>query len=336
MEGSHLSRRRLLTLLGSGLAAAVVSPSLRAAVGNAGLQTALATGRALGSELTLTVLHADHAVAQRAANDALAQLQRLDALLSIYRPDSQVAMLNREGSIKNPHPDFLAILSDAAAISEKSAGAFDVTVQPLWKLFADAKATGRLPDKAAIDAARAKVDYRKLRSSPHAISFAEAGMSLTLNGIAQGFAADHAAAVLKSHGIEHALINTGEIAVVGDNQGKPWTAGIQHPRQSDAYLTLARLENRCLATSGDYATTFTDDRLHHHIFDPATGDSPLELSSVSIAAPTACLADALSTAVFVLGSRRGLDLLQHYDNVDALLVCKDGKQLATAGFPRIS
>jgi FAD:protein FMN transferase len=338
MEVPAVSRRRLLALLGGGLAfAAIPRPLLHAASAIAGLQTATCTGRALGSELTLTVLHRDRQIAAQAGQAALAELQRLDALLSVYRTDSQVSILNREGRLAHPHRDLLEILRQSADVSQASEGAFDITVQPLWTLFAEARSAGRLPDEPSIQTARARVDYRRLRITDAAIDFAAPGMAITLNGIAQGFAADRATAILKSHGIEHALVNTGEVAPLGANpEGKPWTAGIQHPRQPDAYIALARLGNRCLATSGDYATTFSDDRRHNHIFDPATGDSPLDLSSVSIAAPTATLADALSTAVFVLGPDRGMKLLQHYANVDALLVRKDGTQLLTANFPRLS
>ena len=156
-----------------------------------------------------------------------------------------------------------------------------------------------------------------------------------MNGIAQGYAADRAAAALNRHGIRHALINTGEVNALGrKSNDTAWTVGIQHPRREDAYISLARLAGRCLATSGDYATTFSSDFQHHHLFDPRSGRSPTHVSSVSIAAPSALQADALSTAVFVLGPERGLELVQAFRGADALLVKKDGSALATNGFPQ--
>jgi FAD:protein FMN transferase len=160
-----------------------------------------------------------------------------------------------------------------------------------------------------------------------------AGTSLTLNGIAQGYAADRAMAALAAHGIEHALIDTGELAGLGRRQGSPWRIGIQHPRAADAFIALARLDHRCLATSGDYATAFSPDHRYNHIFDPRSGDSPQELASVSIAAPTAMEADALSTAAFVLGAQGALDLLATMPGVDALLVLKTGGVIKSNGFP---
>ena len=109
--------------------------------------------------------------------------------------------------------------------------------------------------------------------------------------------------------------------------------GIQHPRRADAYLALAKLRGRCLATSGDYATCFRGDYRYNHLFDPASGTSPQCFSSVSIAAPTATLADALSTAVFVLGAEEGLRLIHSMPNVDAMFVFKDGRVLTSQGFP---
>jgi len=137
-----------------------------------------------------------------------------------------------------------------------------------------------------------------------------------------------------AHGIEHALVNTGEFGAIGEKQdGAPWRIGIQHPRRDYAYIALAKLEGRCLATSGDYATTFSSDRQLNHIFDPFTGQSPSELSSVSIAAPSAVLADALSTAAFVAGLDKGMELVRSRKGTDALVVLKNGEVLQTDGFP---
>jgi thiamine biosynthesis lipoprotein len=96
---------------------------------------------------------------------------------------------------------------------------------------------------------------------------------------------------------------------------------------------LVQLKGRCLSTSGDYATSFSADHRHHHLFDPRTGRSPQGFSSVSIAATTALEADALSTAVFVLEPEKGLELVRATPGADALLVFKDGRTLATQGFP---
>jgi len=289
---------------------------------------------ALGTQVSLTVWADSPEAGQRAASAALEEVRRVDRLMSLYRPDSQVSELNRCGVLPSPHPDLLEILDVAERMARRSGGAFDITVQPLWAAYADAASAKALPEPALIAEARSRVDWRRVRVADGRVRLGGDGMAITLNGIAQGFAADRVAATLRARGIRHAMIDTGEIATLGlRDDGTPWTVGIQHPRRQDAYQALAQLQGRCLSTSGDYATSFSDDLRHHHLFDPRTGRSPQGFSSVSIAAATATEADALSTAVFVLGPEKGLHLVRTTPGADALLVFKDGRTLATNGFP---
>lgn len=298
------------------------------------LQRVTRNSRALGSQVSITALHDSSKRAEQAIAAAFAEIETVEQVMSLYRPESQLCRLNASGTLNDPHPYLVEVLRQAESVARESGGAFDVTVQPLWQLYAAAHKQGVLPDEAAVAAAKRKVDWRQVRVSATRISLRSDGTAITLNGIAQGFAADRAMAALRDHGIEHTLVDTGEIAPLGTKEDRePWKAGIQHPREPEAYVALAQLAGRCLATSGDYATTFSPNRQYNHLFDPRTGRSPEELSSVSIAAPTAMQADALSTALFVLGSARGLALVERLAGVDALFVLKDGRLRATAGFP---
>src|SRR5262249_19678007 len=149
--------------------------------------------------------------------------------------------------LANPHPHLLTVLEESQKMAAATDGAFDVTVQPLWKLYADAHKADRLPKESELKAARAKVDWRSLEVTPSRLSLGGEGMALTLNGIAQGFAADRVRAALQNHGIKHALVNTGEISAVGNkNRDEAWKIGIQHPRQADAFVALTRLADRSL------------------------------------------------------------------------------------------
>lgn len=271
----------------------------------------------------MTVLHADEDVANAALDAAFAELERIESVMSLYRPESQISRLNRDGVLEMPDASLVEVLRFAVGVAEKSSGAFDVTVQPLWKL------KGAKPDATTL----ALVDWRKVELRENRIKLAP-GMAITLNGIAQGFAADAAMRVMRVHGIEHALIDAGEFSAHGMNaENAPWRVGIQHPRERDALAARASLENRCLATSGDYETTFRNDFRWHHILNPHTGESADELASVSVIAPTAMAADALSTALFVLGASRGLDFLHDYPDTDAFLISKDGREFRTKNFP---
>lgn len=331
----RMNRRRLLCLALGAAGAAGWGWNARRA--RDVLHVASRTGRALGSETTITALHPSQARAALAVNAAFEELERVESLLSIYRPDSQVSRLNRAERLADPHEHLLAVLDHAQCLSRRTGGAFDVTVQPLWQLFHEAQRRGTLPDEAAIAAARQLVDFRALYVSRDEIRLGRQGSAITLNGIAQGYAADRVAAVLTEFGVEHALVNAGELVPRGNStEGDPWTVGIQHPRQADAYVALARLDGRALATSGDYATTFSSGFRYHHLFDPRTGISPDELASVSVVAPTAMQADALSTAVFVLGPMRGMDLIEQTPGADVLLVVKDGRARASRGFPLVA
>lgn len=292
------------------------------------------TSRALGSEVSITACHGDRSAAEAALDEAFAELELVEEVMSLYRPHSQLCQLNRDQVLNDPHPYLVQVLGLAQRLSADTKGAFDVTVQGLWSLQAAAHKSGKTPSPAEIAAARSTIDWRRVEVSPTRVRLTGHSTAVTLNGIAQGFAADRALAALRSHGVEHALVNTGEIGSLGNRPDEQrWTTGIQHPRVEDAYMSLVELDGRCLATSGDYATSFSDDHTSHHIFDPRTGRSPQSFSSVSVLAPSGLLADGLSTALFVLGLEEGLKLIDSINGVDALYVAKDGRTHSTPGFP---
>jgi thiamine biosynthesis lipoprotein len=326
-------RRFMLATIGAGGAIAVGGIDFFG-VRTRDLQHHTHAARALGTDVSITVAHTNAGRAAAAVRAAFAELETVERLMSIYRADSQLSQLNRDGSLSEPHPYLVEVLQFASMMAAKTHGAFDVTVQPLWQLFRECRHAERLPTADEITAARSLVDWRCVEIQPRQIRLQTPARAITLNGIAQGFAADRVLAILREHGIQHALVNAGEIATLGGRTGQePWRAGIQHPRDPEAYLSIAGLTDRCLATSGDYATPFSDDFQHHHLFDPRTGCSPAELASVSVAAPTSMLADALSTALLVLGRERGWELVASMPEVDAMWVSKDGRVCSTAEFP---
>jgi thiamine biosynthesis lipoprotein len=292
---------------------------------------------ALGARVAITALHSDERIARQAVAASFTELARIEQVMSLYLADSELCRLNRSGRLDDPHPYLVSVLRKAQEIAACTCGAFDVTVQPLWDLYASSRRNACEIAASDMEAARRKVDWRKVDVSSGTIRLAGEDMAITLNGIAQGFAADCVLRVLRDRGIENALVDTGEAGSLGRKAtGDRWTAGIQHPRRPDAYISLAALDGRCMATSGDYATAFAPDFTRHHIFDPATGDSPRELASVTVLAPSGIDADALSTAVFVLGPVKGRELIDATAGADALFVLKDGTVVATDNFPAVS
>lgn len=289
---------------------------------------------ALGTQVKLTVFTSDRQAATQALDEAFAELDRVESVMSLYRSDSQICELNRTGRLVSADSMLLDVLKVAERVSSETSGAFDITVQPLYKLYSEHNERGTRPDEAEIAQVLKRVDWRRVRTSGQSVVLEGEGMEITLNGIAQGFAADVVGKVLQKHGIQHALVDTGEVNAVGGHaEHENWNIGIKHPREQGGLLALASLNGRCLATSGDYETRFGPGYDFHHLLDPKTGHSPRELSSVSVAAPTALEADALSTAVFLTGMEKGMKLIESMPETDALFVSKSGKVVKTSGFP---
>lgn len=278
---------------------------------------------AFGTTVTIQLVHDSERDARLAIEDGFRAARNIDRLLSIYRPGSQVYELNRSGSVLRPDPHLLNVLAQSARLSQLSGGAFDITVQPLW--FA---ATAGRDRRSALALVGGGVQFDRQQ-----VRLPRAGMAITLNGIAQGYATDLALAALRARGIRDALVDIGELSGIGRRSpDRPWRVGIQDPRRKERLLGVAPVETRSLATSGDYETTFSADFSRHHIVDPASGESPSELASVTVAAPSAMLADGLSTALMVLGTEQGMRLLREMPGVDALFVDKAGARRQTAGF----
>lgn len=323
-----LSRRRAIRLLAAvaGLPLAAALAGASTAVGRRGLVHRW-RGIALGAPAEIALADPEEARARSLIAAAVSEIGRLEAIFSLYRPDSELARLNRAGRIEAPSHDLLRLLSLARLWGERTGGAFDVTVQPLWRLYAGHFA--RHPDDEAgpppgrIERARALVDFRAIEVAPGTAALARRGAEVTLNGIAQGYITDRVAELLRAGGAGNVLVDLGEFRALGRHPaGRPWTIGL-----ADAAGRVG-LENAALATSSGRGTRF--DRLgrHHHLFDPATGLSAGGWDSVSVIAPDAATADALSTALAVLppGPARAL-LAGLGDGVRARLRGTDGSLL---------
>lgn len=302
-----------------------------------GLLHCSGAGKAFGTTVGIQVLHPDRDLAQAAIKEALQRVGQVDALMSVHQERSQVYQLNRRGHLDHPHQHVQRVLSQAQQLSLLTEGAFDITVQPLWLAFKEASARAQLPNPPELAKARSLVNWRQVELGARQVRLQSPGMAITLNGLAQGYALDLALAALRAHGIEHALLDTGEFGAIGTKErGQAWMLGIRHPRQEHALSGRVALDGRQVATSGDYETFFTPDHVHHHIFDPASGDSPTTLASATVLAPSGIMADGLSTAFMVMGAERALALATRLPRVDALLIQKDGMIRKTPGFPALT
>jgi thiamine biosynthesis lipoprotein len=283
----------------------------------------------LGTTLSIRAAHSDVLRLRTALAAARACVAQVEDQMSLFRSTSAISQLNREGVLLQPHSDLHRVLQISQRIASRSQGAFDITVQPLWTAYVHAQKQGRLPTAAEIQTARQRTGWQNLEISPARIAFKQPGMGITLNGIAQGFAADRVRQALKQHGVAHALINTGEWSSIGKAEGdRDWTLGISDPHQATHVMARLPLLGLCMATSADDQCTFSADRQHHHILNPATGYSPRDISSVTVLAKSCTQADALTKVLFVGGYERALHIANAWQ-VDALVVHKDGRWKTT-------
>lgn len=288
----------------------------------------------LGTVLSIRAAHESRNALQQALQRARQVVVRIEDDMSLFRPDSALSRLNATGLLLQPPKDLVHVLRMSERIAQQSAGTFDVTVQPLWSLYASAQKEGRLPDAHEVMQARAKVGWQRLYVSDAQIQFKTPNMGVTLNGIAQGYAADAVRKSLEHDGVRHALINTGEWSSIGLSDGvRPWTLGVTNPHHAEQWLTRMTMSGLSVATSADDQCTFSRDRRYHHIFNPHTGYSPQDIASVTVAAATCVMADALTKVLFVAGYEKALKVAQTW-HVAALVLHKNGAWKASTNFPQ--
>jgi thiamine biosynthesis lipoprotein len=177
-----------------------------------------------------------------------------------------------------------------------------------------------------VASAVARVDHAAVRVATDRISFARPGMAVTLNGVAQGYITDRVAALLRANGIGHTLVDMGEVRALDDHpSGRPWTVGLKDPRSQSGILETLPLDNQALSTSGGYGTEFDAAGRFNHLFDPATGACADRYLSVTVMAPTATQADALSTAFALMPLERCEAVLKELGATAAWFVQRDGE-----------
>lgn len=283
--------------------------------------------------LEYTVNTRDTSRANAAMDAAIREMQRIERMFNRFDASSLVSRYNRR-EISDPGTEFTSLMKDAYALSDSTHGAFDITIAPLMDAYGFGTGVYRVPSPDEIAQIKTKVDYKKLLdtgSSPQQRMSLKQDMMIDLNGITDGYAVDRAKKILEHHGIHNAIINLGgDVMVMGDNNGLAWKVGIQHPRRKNALIAILALKNTAVVTSGDYERYFMyNGKRYHHIIDPHTGYSANELVSVTVVAPSAEYADALSTGLFVLGKDKALALVASLNNVGVVLITSDMRVTCT-------
>src|SRR5579864_1454153 len=321
------TRRRILRVMAACAGLPLMIAGVRATVPKGQLHSW--HGEVLGALSELTLWHTDAAFAQATILKVRLEIERFERIFSLYRTDSEISRLNQAGGLMKPSPELRQLIEESQRLGELSGGAFDISVQPLWRLYEAHfwSHTHIQPDivAKAHDVARSFVDFRRIESGTGEIGFARAGMAITLNGNAQGFITDAIADMLRNEGFESAMVDLGEFRVIGRHpDGHPWRLGIANSKDRTSVDRMVELEDMALAVSGGYGTTFEASGRFHHIFDPRTGLSANGLAQVAVISPRATAADGLATAICVTGEARAPNLLAAYPRTRAILKRLDG------------
>lgn len=278
--------------------------------------------------------------AEQSIDESIAEFRRIEQTMSEWRPDSDLSELNRLAGRESVDisAELFRLLSASYQVSELSQGAFDITFKSAGKLWDFRKA--KVPTQDQIERSIENIDYRRLvlseaeSGSGYRAYLTHPGTQVGMGAIAKGYAIDRAVQILRSGGFSAFSINAGgDLYVSGKTEKRLWNVGIQHPRDSQSLLASLTVSNLAIATSGDYERYFIKDgERFSHIIDPATGFPANLCQSVTIMATRAFWADALATAVFVMGPEQGLQLIESLEGIETLIVDQSGGVIMSSGF----
>lgn len=285
----------------------------------------------MGTTVEIVVNGDDTVKLEAAVAAAVTEMERLDRLLSRHRDDSDVARLSQSPTGATVAPETVEVIALGLEIARRSNGAFDLTLGRLNELWDLESASPVVPENPAIARALTGIGPDAVVVEGLQVIKRSPQLHIDLGGIAKGYVVDRAIALLKAQGVTSAAVNAGgDMFLLGERPQRPWRIGIQHPRQQDGVLEAVQVSDRAVVTSGDYERFFERDGVrYHHLFDPQSGLPARGCQSVTVIADSVALADALATAVFVLGPQPGLALLSGYPQTAGLIIAADGTRHAT-------
>ncbi|MGJ8654000.1 MAG: FAD:protein FMN transferase [Opitutaceae bacterium] len=292
-----MQRRRFIKILAT---SAATLPLGKLVLASNELKAARWNGYTLGAEGSITLFNSDSAQANSVLKQCFAEVRRLEKLFSLYDDQSELSILNRKGVLQQPSKEWQTLLKAVDSAYTLTGGLFDPTIQPLWKAYQVHFEThpNATEGPKSIPGILDTTGWQHVQFNSNEIRFEQPEMQLTLNGIAQGFITDRISELLKRAGYEHVLIELGETRAIGAHpEGRAWTLGIKYPENPTRIADCVELDNQALATSGGYGSPFSNDGKFHHLIHPKTGQPATRWKSLSVTAPTAVEADALSTGL---------------------------------------
>lgn len=283
------------------------------------------------------VIYAHEDNYQEIMDGSYLKIDELSKIASNYDPESSISILNKDGVIANAPAELVEMIDLSKSYNETTNGAFDITVEPVLKLWSEGlwKESEEV-QKQKIAEALTLVGSDMINMEGTSIRYAKEGMESTLGGIAKGYIVDKVIDFIKSNGIENALVNAGgDIATLGSKPGgEKWVINLENPDNPQEKIASFETSGEAVATSGNYYRYFDPDREVHHIIDPRTGYSANQCISATIIAENATIADILATSIFVLGPVEGMELVEKLDGVEALIIDNDRNIFKSKGLDK--
>ena len=287
------------------------------------------TDAIMGTRIYVELWDTDAKHGEAAIDAVMAEMRRIDDLMSHYKPESELSKINQHGADYPVQVDkeLFDLIKLSTHFSEITEGAFDITYASVGYMYNFPEHIR--PTEAQIKAALPAVNWRNMKfdEAKHTVFFEHKGMHIDLGGIGKGYAVDRGIDILKSRGIQHAVVTAGgDTRIMGDHMGREWLVAIRHPDDPTKVVTRIPLKDAAMSTSGDYERYFDENGVrYHHIIDPKTGHSARKVRSATIIGPTATQTDGMSKTAFVLGPEKALEIINRMPEYDAVFVAPDGK-----------
>ena len=264
---------------------------------------------------------------------AVEEIARIEAMLSTYQETSETNLINKNAGLKpvKVSDEVFSLIKRSKKISEITDGTFDITYgsidQRFWNF--DTEMT-ELPDKVLAQKSIALIDYRNiiLNTEEKTVFLKNKGMRIGFGGIGKGYAAEKTKNLLKNLGVKAGIINaSGDLSCWGiPENGKPWTIGIAHPDFAELPFSTLEVTDLSVATSGDYEKfVMIDGKRYSHTINPKTGFPVHGIKSVTVISPNAEISDALATPITILGTEKGLALINQLKDIECIIIDDDNK-----------
>ena len=297
------------------------------------LETFKRTQILLGTVVEIQVRDFDEKKADDIISKTFAEIKRVDDLFTTYNEDSPVWKFNqKDSSIITVDDEIYRLMVLCDSLWQISDGNFDAAIESLIQVWGFDNKHPDVPNGENLISALNESGWHNIKLSDDLKIHRTSKAALNFGGIAKGYAVDRAIEVLYKAGIKEALVNAGgEVKSIGSN----WIIGIQHPRKPNEIIKRIKLDGISVATSGDYENYFKKDGIrYHHILNPTNGYPARGLQSATVIHKDNAFADAVSTAVLVMGKDKGLELIESLDNTEVMIIDEEGKIFYSSGFEK--